>query len=181
MASSGRATGFTLVEVAVSAAIIIVLVTIIIIQVRTLSPQQAINAGAETARSVFVLARSNAFNGRLCCSDQLPAGYGVVATLDGHPDNVLSLYADLDDDHVYSSTDEIITRITLPTNVDVTRCYDTTVSVTAGTCDLSFATTGNTVSYFDGSTPRGTWYLQLTYYGGTTSATLQINGFGIIQ
>lgn len=181
MAYCAKRDGFSIVEVVVTASIIVVLATLIIIQIRNLSPKQALDTAQDDARSLFVLARTYALNGQLCCGAQSPAGYGLVTTIDGHPDNTVNMYADLDGDQQYSTGDTILQTITLTTNIDLTQCADATVTVTSGTCDILFSTAGDNKWYFNGLIPNGTWQLTLQYYGKTETTPLLVYGFGIIE
>ncbi len=179
----GKQSGFTLVEVIVVAAMIVFLTTVIVVQVRTLSPNQALTVARADARSLLVQARSYALGGQQCCDGILPVGYGVEVTLDGSPDNELALYADLDGSYSWTEGDAIITTATLPSTVDITRCADETpLEITTGNCDLFFPVNDDTTVYFGGEFPLvGSYTLDLTETDTATTEQLKVHGYGIIE
>lgn len=182
--NSFRIGGFSLVEIVVSVAILALLtILVFIIQVRSLWPEQALVTGADSTRSMLVLARSYALNGKLCCGNQLPNGYGLVIALDGQPDNTISLYADLDSTNTYTPSDAIVSDVVLANPVDVVSCQDTATTVSAtGTCDLLFSATGGRNIYFGGNALSGTFSITLNNYNITNQlSTINVYGFGIIE
>ncbi len=171
--------GFTLIEVVVSAVILGIVALIGIIQVRSLSSSRTLENGLDDTRSFFVLARSYAQTGHLCCTTQLPNGYGIIITLTG---TTASLYADLDSSNTYTAgTDQIISTITLPSGLNYSQCtYGSTIK-TSGTCDLFFLGDNVSAIYAAGAVVSGAYTLTLQHAATAATSTLTVNSFGVIE
>lgn len=141
--------GFTLVEIIVTMAIMVMLATATYLSIHSLSADQSITNAQNVVRAALVLARNNANTGHKCCStDTVPSGYGVYWTNGG---TEFSMYADLDGSNDYNSGDEIISTSNLESSVDFMNC-DGTATASTGTCDVLF-TAGNSSSIYLNGTP----------------------------
>lgn len=158
--------GFTLVELVVTFAIIIVITIGVIIQFRQQSPNQTLENATDTYRSLFVEMRTSALTSKLCCGiSTLPNGYGVAVVLDGVPDNTVITFADWDADNIYSSSDSILATTILQDDVSVTGCDDGTTKVTSGsgdTCTVLLRTGGFNGFYYNGGQITATLMLEFT-------------------
>ena len=178
---SGLAAGFTLVELMVTLAILMVITVGVIIQFQTLSPNQTLENASDIFRSTFVDMRTGVVAHQKCCGDIIPDGYGLIITLDGKPDNTILLFADLDGDHVYtSSSDQLISTTVLPDNVDITECSTPTSSVTAGICTVVLTTGSASSLYYTGSAASETITFTLTEARTSSTETLNIYPTGFV-
>lgn len=176
---SGQA-GFTLVEIIVTMAIMVMLATATYLSIHSLSADQSITNAQNVVRAVLVLARNNANTGHKCCStDKVPFGYGVYWTIGG---TEFSMYADLDDSQSYNSGDEIISTSNVESNVDFFSCNDGTTTTTVGTCDVLF-TTGNSSSiYLNGTVLSANATIMVDYSPtGQTGQITVYNGTAVIE
>ncbi len=173
--------GFTLVELVVTFAILVVISVGVIIQFQTLSPTQSLENASDIFRSTFVDTRTNAVANQKCCSDVTPSGYGLTMTLDGSPDYTVIAFADLDGDHLYTAADTILNTVILPDTVDITECSTPTTSVTTGSCTIVLETGSNGGIYYNGVTASETMTFELTERnaGSTTSLNVYPQGFVI--
>ncbi|MBI2415651.1 MAG: prepilin-type N-terminal cleavage/methylation domain-containing protein [Candidatus Kerfeldbacteria bacterium] len=142
-----NSSGFTIVEVLVTAAIIAILATITSLQTGRRDPGGYVHESKELLRSTTELARTYAMTGHLCCNNSYPPdGYGVFWTMDGAPDQSYMLYADLDNNQRYDSdgVDQVITNHSLDDVVNFTSCSDGATTITPNasppnTCDIHFS------------------------------------------
>lgn len=172
--------GFTLVELVVTFAIIIVITIGVIIQFRQQSPNQTLENATDTYRSLFVEMRTNALTSKLCCGiGTLPNGYGVAVVLDGAPDNTIVTFADWDADNIYtsSSADSVLSTTILQDDISLTGCDDGTTKVTnslGGTCTVLLRTGGFNGFYYNGGQITATLTLEFTEpdTGNTSQLTM---------
>lgn len=175
--------GFTIVEVVVAAVVLSIVALIGIIQIRSLSPAQTLENGSDDFRSFLVLARSYAQTGHVCCSDQLPNGYGVVFTMNGTPDNTATLYADFDGSHAYTagSTDQILNTLVLPRGLNFTQCAASAATLTTGDCDIFFSVAAVSNLYVNGTAETALAAIAIQHTATATSTTVTVNSFGVIE
>lgn len=174
-----RKPGFTLVELVVTFAIIIVITIGVIIQFRQQSPNQTLENATDTYRSLFVEMRTNALTSKLCCGiSTLPSGYGVTVVLDGAPDNTIIAFADWDADDTYNSSfDTVLSTTILQDDVSLTSCDDGTTKVTTGTggtCTVVMRTGGFNGFYYNGTQITATLTLEFTEPDAGTTSQLAI-------
>lgn len=180
--STGNA-GFTVIEVVVVALVISIVALIGITQIRSLSPTQSLENGIDDVRSALVLARSYTQTGHVCCSDQLPNGYGIAFTIDGAPDREASLYADLDSSNSYAAggSDIVLNTVTLPDGVHFTQCQDSTTTVTSGTCDILFQGSGIANLYSNTVAENSAITVTLEHTAAALTDDVTVNTFGVIE
>ena len=176
--------GFTIIEVMVSAVILGIVALIGITQIRSLSPAQTLENGVDDLRSFYVLARSYAQTGHVCCNDQLPYGYGVFFSMDGTPDAEAVLYADFDDTSDYTTTgsDVIINTLTLPRGLNFFSCEDSiAITTNPGKCDVFFMMSGAAQVYSNGANENSAIITTIEHSETSATDDVTINSYGVIE
>lgn len=159
--SPARRAGFTLIEVVITVSIVAMIASISILHLRNTPPEDAVQQAIDSYHSIVELGRTYARTGEQCCGTSTPVyGYGVVFQLTSGGDNTLyTLYADLNNDHVFSTGDKVQNANSLPGRVKFENCSDDaqTVSVT-GTCDILLSSDPKNTAYFNGSPLQGNYH-----------------------
>lgn len=175
-----KPTGFTLVELVVTFAILIVISLGVIVQFQNLSPTQTIENASDVFRTTFVDMRTEVVANQMCCGGITPSGYGLLITLDGSPDNTIIRFADTDGDHLYTLADTIVNTVVLPDRVDITECSTPTTSVTSGSCTLVLETSTDGSIYYNGTQASETMTFEVTENRTGTSAVLNVYPQGFV-
>lgn len=162
--------GFTLVELMTTLAILAIISIGVFIQFQNLSPTQSLENGLDIFRSAFVDMRTAVTANQKCCDDTIPVGYGLSMTLDGSPDRTIILFADKNSDYLYTSSDFLISTITLPDRVNITECSTPTTSVTSGTCTLMLTMGSDGELYYNAAAATETMTFELTENSGDTAS-----------
>ena len=148
--------GFTLVELIATFAIIVVIALGVFIQFRQLSPTQSLENAADVTRSVLLDARTRAMAGLTCCATSTtPVGYGMYLELNGAPDNTLVLFAETDGDYLYTAADTTLSTTILDDAISVLSCEDETTVTTSGSCTVVFQSDGLSGLYYNGTLATG--------------------------
>lgn len=148
-----NSSGFSIIELVATTAVIAILATIVVFQAQRVSPTKAVDQARAMLTSELTLVRTYNGSGKVCCGGITPA-YGIYAELDGSPDDTFIVYADVNNDHQFTSGDEILHTVVLKQNVDVVSCTVGATIITSATpppnnhCDLVLSYPSGAFGYY---------------------------------
>ncbi|MFA6474910.1 MAG: prepilin-type N-terminal cleavage/methylation domain-containing protein [Patescibacteria group bacterium] len=159
--SKHQPSGFTIVELVVTLAILIVITLGVVMQVRRLSPSQALENGSDVVRAELILARTKAFTGQSCCGGIMPTAYGISITLGS---STVQQIAD---------TTTLSTTI-LQDNVIVLSCEQNGDVSTTGDCIIKFNTSSDHSVLYNGGLDPNTIILTVREPKSMTVSTIKV-------
>lgn len=165
--------GFTLVELIVTMGILAMITVGVIIQVRSLSPTQTLENGADLVRAAFLDMRTSTMTSQTCCGGVLPTGYGLAMNINPTNAGSVTVFADLNSNYNYDVTDTIIQVFTL-NEVAITACGTSTTTITSGACNIATPIGGFNGTYWNGTVEVSNITLTLTHLTAGTVHTLTI-------
>ncbi len=172
--------GFSIVELLVTCAILVMIATGVVMQLRNLSPNQSLENASDVLRSTIVDLRTAGMTAQQCCGNITPDGYGISIPVGGAQNNTIYFFADLDNDQLYSTGDQLLSTTILQDHITITNCHTPTVTTSTGTCTLLLATTSSGTIHYNGSEATETMTFALADVDGTVSAQLNIYPSGFV-
>lgn len=172
--------GFTIVELIVSCAILVMIAVGVVLQFRNLSPTQALENGMDVLRSTLVDLRTAGMTAQQCCGGTTPAGYGISIAVGGTENNTILYFADIDGDYLYTASDTLLRTTILQDNITINNCSTATVTTSTGNCTIVLSTAHDGTIYYNGAVASENITFALADVDATTSGQLNVYPMGFV-